>query len=259
MLIDINTYIGHWPFRQVKNSDPAGLIKIMDEKGIDISVVTSINSVFYKDAQQGNEELMEEIAPYGSRFIPFAIINPAYTGWKKDFINCIENYGMKGLELYPYYHRYSLTDDSAVELMNIAAEKKVPVHLPCCIVNLRQRHWMDTDENLLVEEVEKVVSMCPKTDFIITNGPVYYISKRLKDTAENRSGRIYYDFSRADVFGPGFKNFVESAGINRIVFGSVAPLQYVEPQLVKLNFSGLNDSDKEKIMSGNLKELLVID
>ena len=259
MLIDINTYLGHWPFRQVKSNTPDGLLKLLDNAGIDMAAVSSVNSVFYKDSQQGNEELMEQISSCKSRLIPFAIINPAYPGWKKDFLNCIEKMGMKGLELYPYYHQYKLTDNNAVELLKIAAEKKIPVHLPCAIENIRQRHWMDTTENLSVEEVEKTLVMCPETDFIITNGPTGAIARQLEKTAGDRPGRVYYDFARVDVFFyEDFGSLVKSAGIDRIIFGSVAPFQYIAPQLVKLHYSGLKEYEKEKVMAGNLRELLML-
>jgi predicted TIM-barrel fold metal-dependent hydrolase len=48
---------------------------------------------------------------------------------------------------------------------------------------------------------------------------------------------------------------VEIVGINRVVFGSVSPMQYIAPQLVKLHYSGLQDIDREKVMSGNLRQL----
>ena len=35
MLIDINTWVGHWPFRQLRGADASGLLKRMDKKGID--------------------------------------------------------------------------------------------------------------------------------------------------------------------------------------------------------------------------------
>lgn len=256
MLIDINTYLGHWPFRQVKNSTPCELVKVMDSVGVDMAAVSSINSIFYKDSQQGNEELMEEVSSCKERFIPFAIINPAYTGWKKDFINCVEKMEMKGLELYPYYHQYSLTDSSPVELLKIAAEKKICVHLPCAIENIRGRHWMDTTENLSIAEVERVLSICPDTDFIITNGPTSSIAQQLKKAVSNRAGRVYYDFAKIDVFTKDFNSLVETVGIDRVVFSSITPFQYVDPQLIKLYYSGLNDIEKEKVMSGNIKELL---
>lgn len=255
MIIDINSYIGHWPFRQLKNNTAAGLVKLMKESGIDMAAVSSVNAIFYKDTQQGNEELAEEINGHGGKFIPFAIINPAYTGWKKDFLYCVEKLGMKGLELYPYYHQYSLADKNTVELLNIAADMKIPVHLPCAIENLRQRHWMDTTRNLSVGELEKVLPICPGTDFIITNGSAVSMARQLQNAAEKRPGKIYYDFARLDVFTSGLETLVNIVGADRIVFGSVMPFQYIDTQLVKLHYSKLSETDKNKIAYGNISLL----
>lgn len=260
MLIDVNTYIGHWPFRQLRNNTAQGIISIMDASGVDIAAVSSLNSVFYKDVQEGNMELAKEIEPYKDRFIPFAVINPVYAGWRKDFIFCLEKLNMKGLELYPYYHRYELTNPDAVELIKLAGEKGIPVHLPCSIVNIRQRHWMDTNENLSVEQVEKLLSLCPDTDFIITNGPSDSIAKKLKKASENRKGKVYYDFARIEVFDirggtTPFEALVQTAGIDNIVFGSVLPFQYIDPQFIRLQNMGITEEEMEKVTSGNLKKL----
>lgn len=263
MIIDVNTYIGHWPFRQLRNNTPEGLVQVMDKAGIDVSVVSSLNSVFYKDTQEGNEELYEGIKQFEGRFVPFATINPVYTGWRKDFLYCVEKLGMKGLELYPYYHMYDLTCQPAVELMSLAGELGLPVHLPCAIVNLRQRHWMDTEQNLSIAQVEKVLRLCHKTDFIITNWPANLIAGQLKTAASERSGRVLYDFARVEVFrlggGPSaFEKLLKDAGADNIVFGSAAPFQYTAPQFVRLEYSGLGEAELEKIMWKNLKELLKI-
>lgn len=258
MIIDINTYIGHWPFRQVRNSTAEGVIAKLDKAGIDMAAVSSMNAIFYKDTQQGNEELMEEIKQYKDRFIPFAIINPVYTGWEKDFLRCVDDLGMKGLELYPYYHQYKLTDEPAVKLLKMAGDKGIPVHLPCAVENIRQRHWMDTLENLSINEVEQALTLAPKTDFIISNGPTLSYSQRLKNVSDTREGRVYYDFARVDVFESNLEKLIEAAGIDRVVFGSQAPFQYVDTQLVKVHYLGLSQEDKNKILHGNLKALFEI-
>ena len=46
MIIDVNTYIGHWPFRQVLDSTPEGLINLMDKSGIDMACVSNLNAIF---------------------------------------------------------------------------------------------------------------------------------------------------------------------------------------------------------------------
>ncbi|MBR9776972.1 MAG: amidohydrolase, partial [Cytophagales bacterium] len=61
MWIDSNAYIGHWPFRQVKNSSCRDLIERMDANDISASVLTNINGIFYKDTQAANKETYEEI------------------------------------------------------------------------------------------------------------------------------------------------------------------------------------------------------
>jgi uncharacterized protein len=258
MIIDVNTYIGHWPFRKIRNNTAEKLIEQMDKAGIDKAVVSNLNSIFYKDTQEGNIELISEIKAYGDRFIPLEIINPAYPGWKKDFLTCIDNFGMKGLEMYPYYHNYKLTDEASLELLNLAAEKKIPVHLPCAVENIRQKHWMDTSENLNIQQVEEVLKLCPEVDLIITNGVSHVYARKLKEVTKNRKGRVYYDFCRTEVFEPYFEALVENAGVDRILFASQLPFQYVDTQYVKLYFSKLTEEEKNKILSQNLKDLLSI-
>src|SRR5699024_5479482 len=176
--------------------------------------------------------------------------------WKKDLIYCIDKLGMKGIELYPYYHDYKLIDDSAVELINFAADRSIPVHLPCAIENIRQRHWMDATENLSIDDVEKVLRLCPDANFIISNGPTHIYADRLKELSDIRKGKVYYDFARVEVFLTDFDALVEAAGIENIVFGSAAPFQYMDPQLVKLEYAKLDSKKIDKIKYKNIEKLL---
>ena len=107
MLIDSNTYIGHWPFRQRKYNTCETLLQRMDRFGVHLSLVSNLNGIFYKNTQSANEELNAEIksdSNFGERIIPFAVINPIYGGWKNDFEVCTTEMSMKGIRLYPKYH-----------------------------------------------------------------------------------------------------------------------------------------------------------
>lgn len=259
MIIDINTYIGHWPFRQIKNNTLESLGRLMDDAGIDLACVSNLNAIFYRNTQDGNKELYEQIQlskSHKERFIPFAIINPAYPGWEKDFLQCVDEFGMKGLELYPCYHNYKLGDGAVVELIGMAAAKGVPVHLPCAIENRRQRHWLDVEEDITADSVKEVLTLCPEADFIISNGPSGDIYEHLSSQIASRKGKIYFDISRANMIGSAFDCFVRSIGAEHVVFGSAAPFQYIDTQLVKLYFSKLDQADRDKIMYADLKELL---
>ena len=46
MFIDINTYVGHWPFRNLKYNTLEGLDKLAREYGVTHMVVANLNGFF---------------------------------------------------------------------------------------------------------------------------------------------------------------------------------------------------------------------
>jgi hypothetical protein len=56
MLIDINSFVGHWPFKRLHSNNCDGLLERMNEYGVDLSIVTNLHGVFYKNTQSANEE-----------------------------------------------------------------------------------------------------------------------------------------------------------------------------------------------------------
>jgi len=78
MLIDINSNIGHWPFISTNFKTCRELLERMDRFGVDLSVISNMNGIFYKNCQTANEEMNKELMSdrrFRNRFIPFAIIN----------------------------------------------------------------------------------------------------------------------------------------------------------------------------------------
>ncbi len=258
MIIDMCGYLGHWPFRKINNNDAKSFVKVMDQYGIQISAVSSLSAVFYKDTMQGNMEISEEISAYSDRLAAFAVINPSYPAWDKDFIYCIEKLNMKGLLMVPYYHPYKLTDKNAVRLANMAGEAGVPVHIPVSIINVRQRHWMDTNDILNTGDFISLVKNAPDTDFIISNGPTNAIAAAVKNIDANRKGKTFYDFSRVDVFNNSFQSLLQNAGAEQIILGTGNPLQYIDTQFVKLQYMEVSDEQKDLITYKNAAKLLKI-
>ena len=123
MIIDINAYLGHWPFHPLRHRAAGDLITLMDRKDIDQAVVSSLHAILYKNSQAGNEEMADEIGPHRDRLIPFATINPTYAGWRDDVERCHKELGMRGIRIYPSYHGYSLSDRSSVDLLAVAGEQ----------------------------------------------------------------------------------------------------------------------------------------
>lgn len=120
-MIDVNAYLGPFAFRCLMPQSAAGLVAQMDRYRIEKAWVSNAAAITYRNSQAGNEELAAEVGAHADRLIPFAVLNPAYAGWRDDLRICREEFGCRGLRLYPRWHHYRLTGPDCIELVTAAA------------------------------------------------------------------------------------------------------------------------------------------
>lgn len=257
MIIDGVAYWGNWPFRKLPAHDIEDMLRKMEECGISRALVSSLNAIFYQDCLDGNIELANAAAGT-DRLVPFAVINPAYPHWREDFLYCLDVLNMKGVEIFPVYHGYDAALPALQELLELAAERHVPVRLPGRLVDIRGRHRMDAAENLSADMIVQIVKLCPETDFLICSCNTLEAASRLKAVAIQRSGRLLYDFSRLESFSfqPLFKDLLEEVGDEHVFLGTCFPFQYPEVQFVKLHYAGIAKDGLDRICGENLAALL---
>jgi len=172
MLIDVNAYTGHWPFRQLKQNTCNARLEMMEKNGIEFSVISNLNGIFYKNVQSANEELYEELKQdrrFEKRLIPFAVINPIYAGWKDDLKKCTGEMGMKGVRLHPLYHNYSLTNPNCIELVKRTRDLGLPIALSLRMVDKRVSSWMDINEEWSLKDVMPIIKEVPDAKYMILN------------------------------------------------------------------------------------------
>lgn len=266
MLIDINAYVGHWPFMQLKYNTCEVLGQRMDKFGVDISVISNINGIFYKNTQSGNQELYDRIKAskhYRNRFVAFAVINPIYAGWRQDMETSINKLGMKGIRLYPKYHDYKITDPSLIELVKRARDMNVPVTFCYRMVDSRQRSWMDIDyvvgtskPEWSLKDIMPIIREVPDAKYMILNvanslniekndADIFKKAKVLMDT----SGRTLTDLG----------GLLKTQGKERFSFGTHSPiLDYLTGMLriESLRESEADEVTKELLRSGNARKFL---
>src|SRR5439155_1414136 len=116
--------------RAVPGSTPDELLRLMDRHGIERAVVSNLNSVFYKDPHQGNEELAKWVRAHRDRLTSCATLNPGFPGWEQDLRQCCDEWGMRGLRLFPSHHRFSLVSSRSMELVRAASDRGLHVAIP---------------------------------------------------------------------------------------------------------------------------------
>lgn len=256
MLIDINALTGHWPFKRLRSNTCQGLLERMNEYGTDLSVVTNLNGVFYKNTQSANEELYQEInsrKEFRNRFMPFATINPIYAGWKDDFKTCTEKLGMKGIRVFPNYHDYSMTEPGLIELAKMARDKDIPIALTMRIVDERQRSWMDLAAEWALKDYLPLLQAVPDAKYMLLN-----LSTGMALTPEEeallKKSQVLFDTSGRHIGH--FANFCKRFGAERFAFGTHFPVMDYYTALLRIESLRPDEGDKDDFFYKNAKRFL---
>ncbi len=256
MTIDMNAYLGHWPFRRLRHNDADGLLALMDRAGIDKACVSSASAIFYKNSHAGNEELAEQIAGHEDRLIPFAVLNPAYVDWEHDLDVCVEEFGARGLRLYPHYHNYALTDPRCAELIEAAAARDVVISIAIRQIDQRQRHWLVEIPDIPLTDLEALVARHPEAQFVFING-LGFTNSRLGRPDNGLPDNYALGISRMRAtVGDEIGALIENIGVDRLVLGTGIPFKYPEPALLKVEVLDASDEAKQAILGGNAERLL---
>ncbi len=241
MIIDLNAWLGSWPFRSLRDNTPDSMVARLDRCGIDRAAVSSIEGILHRNVQPANERLAADVAEYSDRLIPVATINPAYVKWEDDLARCHEALGMRGVRLLPCYHGYPVNSPLARRVLKACAERDLAVFIPQRIEDHRQRHWMDAAANPLAwPEIAALITAVPEATVVITNARGIAGSGLLGSTLG--SGSWYVDISLAEVHYvlhhstrrmTELAQFIEEGGADHLVFGTHLPFSYAGAAMVK--------------------------
>lgn len=258
MLIDSNAYVGHWPFRKFQYNTLDALLGRMNEFGTDRAIVSNLNGVFYKNTQHANEELQQWInhkRVYKERFVPLAVINPIYGGWKDDFNKCVGKMGMKGVRLYPKYGSYDITNPSCVELVKMCRDKGIPVVFSLRMVDNRTSSWLDIDHEWSLRDVAPIVRAVPDAKYLIVN-VAGSTALSEEDTALFRKADLLMDTSGRNITG--WPDLFSRFGTDKFCFGTHSPLLDYFSGLLRIESLHENEADekvKTMLRAGNVKKM----
>jgi predicted TIM-barrel fold metal-dependent hydrolase len=219
-------------------------------------VVSSAAAITYRNAQAGNEEVAAEVRGHTDRLVPFAVLNPAYAGWRDDLQTCHERLGMKGVRLYPRWHNYRLTDPACLDMVHAAAARGMAVSIPLRVEDRRQQSWLVDIPDVAQDEVAALVKAAPEATFLIVNGSNYG-SSLLGRKNNGLPANYALDIALLSAeLGSEIWQLTVNLGEDRVVFGTGMPFHYPDPAIVKMEILDVPESAKEKIRRGNAARLL---
>jgi predicted TIM-barrel fold metal-dependent hydrolase len=255
MIIDVNAYLGPFAFRHLRHRTASELLGLMDSRGIDRAIVSGAAAITYRNPQPANAELIAEIAPHPDRFIPFAVINPAYAGWADDLDACLD-LGFRGLRLYPKWHNYELMSAACLDLIDRATQHGMIISIPLRVEDPRQRSWLVDVPNVSVSELADVVAARPQARFHLVNGQGFAGSV-LGRPGNGLPENYRIEISLLNVLlNDEVETLIANLGPDRLLFGTGMPFQYPDPALAKIEVLAPDDALKARILHQNAAEWL---
>lgn len=236
-IVDCNTLIGFYP-RQAIDLSPQVLLSIMRRYGVARALFVHTTAVFY-NARTGNDLSVHVARESGGLLLPVASLNPLH---HRGMIEEIEKRLQQGFRLFRFFPQWQGWHPKILpfrDLVNFLAEKNVPFLIDCPQVG-----WA-TEIAEMVQNHQLIVVLCNVSESNF--GEVLWAVKSTSNLYLETSCIIQPD---------GYELVADEVGVDKLVFGSGAPLHYFASALLPLLHSSLSDEDKRKILVENLRRIV---
>lgn len=247
-MIDVNVKLGPFPYRPVQGL--ADLLKAMDRHGVAQAVVSALPAPFYLNPQDANEELARLVAPHLDRLLPVAVLRPNFTGWRDDLRRCLDDFSMRGVLLYPNYHRFDLADPALEPLMDEAARRGVPVCVQMWLEDPRRQFDREIVQPTPVEMLSAFVRAYP-------GAAVAALGLRFgqpEQVADPLPEHFHFDISNYEHMNE-LELALERFPAGRMLFGTNFPLYNYPANVEKLARAAIPDDARAAIAEGNARRL----
>ncbi len=254
MTIDVHVNLSRWSFRRVRgDASPAELAGLLRARGVTEAWAGSFDGLLHRDVAGVNTRLADDCRRNGDGLlVPFGTVDPTLPDWEEDLRRCHEDHRMPGIRLHPGWHGYTLDDPRFVQLLRQATERRLIVQVALRMEDERTQH-----PRLNVPEVDPtplidVLRAVPRAKLVLLNAHRNVKPELLGRLAE--AGVAGFDVAGLEGMG-GVDSFAKRVGLERVLFGSFAPLFTWESASLKLRESGLAPEPERAIRVENARRL----
>jgi uncharacterized protein len=252
MRIDVNAFLGAYPYRRVPGTSPDGLLQAMERAGIDEAWVSHLPSLFWRQPMDGNAWLYATVARE-PRLKPVPALHPGLSAWEGALGEAVDRAAPAG-RCDPLY--YGL--DPAGPEMRVLAAACSAAHLPLMMaVRLedgRQRHPNDRAAELPAAAVRTLIRSDEDLRLLITHADRGFIEEVHFGSTPEEAARLWWDVSW--IWGPPedhLETLLGTIGIDRFVFGTGQPLRIPEASVAKVDLLDLAPPQRAAIDSANTR------
>jgi uncharacterized protein len=252
MRIDVNAFLGGYPFAKVPGTSPGDLLAAMDRVGIDEAWVTHLPGLFWRDPTAGNAWLYEacRTAP---RLHAVPAVHPGLANWP-DVLREAVAQGVPAIRCDPCYFALAPSGPEMIALAAAAGAAGRPVLLAVRLEDARQRHPHDVTPELPAAAVRALIRSSPAARLVVTHADRAFIEEVHFGSTPDEARRIWWDISW--IWGPPEEHLatvLQTIGPARFVFGTGQPLRLPETAIAKLDLLDIDPEHRAAIESTNAR------
>jgi hypothetical protein len=256
MRIDVNAFLGAYPWRKVPGTSPDALVKALDRTEIDEAWITHLPSLFWRDPTDGNQWLVET-ARREKRLKPVPVVHPGLAQWEQAIADAV-NAGAPAVRCDPLYLGLDPTGGEMRVLAAACGAARIPLMLAVRLEDNRQRHPNDVVPELPAAAVRVLIRSDADLRLLVTHADRGFVEEVQFGSTPEEARRIWWDICW--IWGPPedhLATLLETVGAERFVFGTGQPLRLPETSVAKLDLLDLPADRRAAIEATNVQQGLL--
>ncbi len=251
MRIDVNAFLGAYPYRRVPGTSAEALLRAMARTAIDTAWVSHLPSLFWRQPMEGNAWLYETVSRQ-PRLKPVPALHPGLEGWRAALREAADR-GAPVVRCDPAYYGLDPAGPEMRRLAAACATARLPLMMAVRLEDARQRHPNDPTSELPAAAVRALIRSDGDLRLLVTHADRGFIEEVHFGSTPEEAARVWWDVSW--VWGPPedqLATLVDTIGAERLLFGTGQPLRIPEVSVAKLDLLELDVEQRAAIESGNL-------
>jgi hypothetical protein len=225
--IDVHTWVGGYPFRDVPHPDPEILVRVLERENVQGAWVGHLPSAFWRDPSTGNDALFKALERWAVlRAVP--CVRPDWPQWERCLSSAVDR-GAAAVRVYPPQWGLGPQDEPLRDLVTACGELGLVILLTTRFEDARQRHWMDTAGDLTGAAIRSMARVSERAHLVVCAAGRALIEEVHWGLTPGERARVWWDISW--LWGPpedDLAHLLRTCGVDRFVYGSAWPLRLTQ-------------------------------
>jgi len=248
-IVDVNVWLGSWPFQYFRDDSAGRLERRLAAEGIGSALVGTPEAAFNQDCLAADRLLVKRLA--GSTALrPVPTLDPTKGDWK-DIVELARGEGAPAVRLMPTYHCYDLASSPALAAIeHIAARGGLALFLQVRMEDERTHHPRCTIPSLPIPSIVDVARRFPGLP-VAALCPLYREAVELAGGPDN----LRFDLSHVETMRT-VTSLLGEVAVERVLFGSHTPFLQTRAAVLKVAAPSVPAEARRAISSANARAML---